>query len=103
MVLRYTHQTNEHVSNSMSILEGVYSGRENVVDFAKKRTSVPKTSPKHILKVNVKTINASAGRGLALNKKYTWLEAFRTSLLESSVVTFEQINQFHPKKFVQNL
>jgi hypothetical protein len=95
MVLRYTHQTNEHISNAMSILEGVYSGRHNVVNLNQKRVSVSKTSPKHVLKVNAKTVNASASRGLGRYKKYTWLDAFRTSLLETSPQMKKQITELN--------
>jgi hypothetical protein len=64
MVMRYTHQTNEHLNNAMGILESVYSGRENVTNLFQKPLSVPKTSPKHILRLNRDTVNGSAYRGL---------------------------------------
>jgi integrase len=90
MVMRYTHQTNEHLNNAMGILESVYSGRENVTNLFQKPSSVPKTSPKHMLRLNRDTVNGSAYRGLQTIKKYTWLEAFRTALCEApSSVLFQ--------------
>jgi integrase len=90
MVMRYTHQHNDHVLNALDKLEIAYQNGDAKVIPMKNYTEI---TQKHEFGLGSNSQNAMMTRGKARKEKYTWLEAFRTSLTETSPTLGRQMLQ----------
>ena len=91
MVMRYAHQNNNHVRNAMDALQNCYESNSVIPLQRKNYTEITQT---HQFEINSNTQPPMMTRGKALNKKYTWLEVFRTSLTETSSTLGRQMTRF---------
>lgn len=89
--MRYAHQHNNHVRNAMDALQNCYENNSVIPLQRKNYTEITQT---HQFEINPNTQTPMMTRGKAHNKKYTWLEVFRTSLTETSSTLGRQMTRF---------